>query len=213
VETCNAFDPVESRRAATFEAKDPHVYRDDANPPAGDVTVFEERDRVLEAVYGDSLRTLENPKGWIDKQRIHIEIEARLAKGQGDVAERMFLNRKLAQAGAAFNIEHFKELRRPGGILRERSIITVGVDGARHDDALAIMATDVKTGFQWPLDIIERPEMLATTTSTTRLALTGRWSRRWSVGSCGGSTSTRSTSSISWRSGRTGTARSASWSG
>jgi hypothetical protein len=34
----------------------------------------------------------------------------------------------------------------------------IGVDGARFEDALAIVATDVKTGFQWPLEIIERPE-------------------------------------------------------
>jgi hypothetical protein len=158
VETCNAFDPVENSVAqSTFESDDPHVYRDNAPPPAGDVTVFEERDRVLDVVYGDSLRTLEKPKGWIDKQRIHIEIEAKIAKGKGDEAERMFMNRPLAQAGAAFNLERFKALKRPGYPPRG-SIITIGVDGARHDDALAMVATDVKSGFQWPLDIIERPE-------------------------------------------------------
>lgn len=36
-------------------------------------------------------------------------------------------------------------------------MITIGVDGARRDDALAIVACDVRAGYLWPLDIIERP--------------------------------------------------------
>jgi hypothetical protein len=38
--------------------------------------------------------------------------------------------------------------------------ITVGVDGAKRDDALAVVACEIKTGYVWPLDIIERPENL-----------------------------------------------------
>jgi hypothetical protein len=37
------------------------------------------------------------------------------------------------------------------------AIITIGVDGARYDDAVALIATDVAEGFQWPLGIWERP--------------------------------------------------------
>jgi hypothetical protein len=37
------------------------------------------------------------------------------------------------------------------------AVITLGVDGARHDDAIAVVATDVKTGYQWPVIILERP--------------------------------------------------------
>jgi hypothetical protein len=40
-----------------------------------------------------------------------------------------------------------------------------------HDDALAIVACEIKTGYVWPLDIIERPENLTASrprsTSTT----------------------------------------------
>jgi hypothetical protein len=158
IETCNAFDPVEQSVAQmTFEANDPHVYRDDADPPAGDVNDFDERDRVLEAVYGDSLRSPMNPRGWIDKQRIHIEIEARLAKGQGEVAERMFMNRKLAASGAAFDVEKWAVLARKDFHPPKGDVVTIGVDGARHDDALAVVACHVKSGFVWPLVVVERP--------------------------------------------------------
>jgi hypothetical protein len=34
----------------------------------------------------------------------------------------------------------------------------IGVDGARWDDALAIIATEVSTGHQWPIGIWEQPE-------------------------------------------------------
>lgn len=34
----------------------------------------------------------------------------------------------------------------------------IGVDGARFQDALAIVATDVASGFQWPVLILQRPD-------------------------------------------------------
>jgi hypothetical protein len=36
--------------------------------------------------------------------------------------------------------------------------VVLGMDGARFADALAVVATDVITGFQWPVGIWERPE-------------------------------------------------------
>jgi hypothetical protein len=157
VETSNAFDPVENSVAQrTFELKAPGVYKDDADPPAGSVRNKEERRRVLRAVYGDSVRSALNPRGWIDLDRIDVEIEA-LLEHDPAVAERYFLNRKLASEGAAFNFEHFKTLKsshKPAA----HSVVVIGVDGARREDALAIVATDVKSGFMWPLGIWERPE-------------------------------------------------------
>jgi hypothetical protein len=39
----------------------------------------------------------------------------------------------------------------------DRALIAIGVDGARYVDALAIVATEISTGFQWPIGIWERP--------------------------------------------------------
>lgn len=148
LETTNAFDPVEQSVAQrTFEARDGQVYKDDREPPAGSVRNKRERRKVLKHVYGDSW--------WVDLDRIDAEIEA-LLEHDAAQAERFFLNRKLASEGAAFDIDAFKQLARRARPAKH-SVITVGVDGARHDDALALVATDVKTGFQWPLEIIERP--------------------------------------------------------
>jgi hypothetical protein len=78
------------------------------------VNNFEERDRVLEAVYGDSLRRWRIRRAGSTSSASTSRSSAKIAKGKGDEAERMFLNRKLAQSGAAFNIEAFKSLRRTG---------------------------------------------------------------------------------------------------
>jgi hypothetical protein len=155
VETTNAFDPVEESVAqVTFEAHDPHVYKDDAPAPHGSVYNKRERDRVLDAVYGDSL--LERG-GWIDKLRIHVEIDAYCEKGDAATAEREFMNRKVAQAGAAFDPVHVernkKAVKVPAG-----DVIVLGCDGAITHDAFAIVATHVKTGHQWPVIVLERPD-------------------------------------------------------
>lgn len=153
-ETPNAHDPVEQSVAQrTAESSTVGVYMDVAEPPPGSVRNKRERRRVLEAVYGDS--TVERG-GWIDLDRIDSEIEA-LLEYDAAQAERWFLNRCLASEGAAFNFEKFKTLaskRKP----EKRTVITIGVDGARREDALAIVATEVKTGFMWPLGIWERPK-------------------------------------------------------
>jgi hypothetical protein len=155
LETTNAFDPVERSVAQrTFEAKAPGTLIDDAPAPAGSVRVRDERDEVLTAVYRDALV---DRGGWVDRERIHAEIEA-LLEHDAAQAERFFLNRKLASEGAAFDIQAFKALADPGHRVPKGTPIVIGVDGARFDDAFAIVATEVATGFQWPLDIIERPE-------------------------------------------------------
>lgn len=155
LETTNAFDPAENSVAQkTFEAKSSATLIDDAEPPAGSVRNYEKRRRVLRAVYGDSLK---EKGGWVDLDRIDLEIEALLEHDPAQ-AERFFLNRKMASEGAAFDFEQWKSLVRAKYTPPGDAVITIGIDGARHDDALAIVACEVKTGFVWPLDIIERPE-------------------------------------------------------
>jgi hypothetical protein len=153
-ETPNAWAPGEDSVAQqTFEGE-VGVYKTYETPPAGSVRNKQERRRVLRAVYGDSLV---ERGGWIDVDRIDVEIEALLEHDPAQ-AERWFMNRTLATEGAAFDLEKFKGLARPKVRVPKGSVIAIGVDGARHHDALAIVATDIATGFQWPLDIIERPD-------------------------------------------------------
>jgi hypothetical protein len=158
LETPNAWDPREDSVAQATTAE-PGVYVDDVDPGSGSVRNKTERRRMLRRVYGDAVKghRSEHTKagGWIDLDRIDEEIVALLKRDPAQ-AERWFLNRKVAGEDAAFDPHRIDELAAHHDI-PDGALVTVGVDGARFRDALAIVATDVETGHQWPLGIWERP--------------------------------------------------------
>lgn len=153
LETCNAPDPVEDSVASRTPQGESGVYINDVDGGPGSVRNKAERRRVLRRVYGDSVV---DKGGWIDLDRIDAEIEAML-EHDASQAERWFLNRKIASEGSAFDIVQWKNLARPK-VVTAGSVIVLGVDGARHDDAIAVVATEVESGYQWPVIILERPE-------------------------------------------------------
>ena len=150
LESTNAWDPTEESVAQqTAESGEPGVYRDDVEPGAGSVRNKRERRKMLRTVYGDSW--------WVDLDRVDVEVLALLDRDPAQ-AERYFLNRKRAAADVAFDLERWHELAdRDGYEPTVGALTVVGVDGARFVDALAMVATEVATGFQWPLGIWERP--------------------------------------------------------
>lgn len=153
IETPNAWDPTENSVAQqTSESREPGVYLDDVDPGPGSVRNKQHRRRMLRNVYGDSW--------WVDLDRVDGEIEALLPRDPAQ-AERWFLHRKRAAEGAAFDNERFKKLRNKQLDVPTGDLVTIGVDGARFVDALAIIATHVLTGHQWPLGIWERPDAAA----------------------------------------------------
>lgn len=166
--TTNAWDPVEESVAQqTSEAGDPGVYVDDVEPGEGSIRNKVERRKMLRKVYGDSAAGCEaqgNASGriepWIDLDRIEVEIAA-LVDRDAAQAERFFLNRKRASESAAFGAEPWDRLADLERIVEPGALIVLGVDGARFADALAIVATEVETGHQWPVGIWERPENAA----------------------------------------------------
>lgn len=148
LETTNAWDPVENSVAQqTAEASEPGVFFDDVEGGPGSIHNKQERRKVLKKVYGDSW--------WVDLDRVDDEVVA-LKERDPAQAERFFLNRKVAQEGSAFDVARWAELARitdPS----PKSVITIGVDGARFEDALAVIATEVESGHQWSLGVWERP--------------------------------------------------------
>jgi hypothetical protein len=164
--TPNAYDPTEeSVSQYTAEHEREGVYHDDVEPPSG-LSIGNKRDRrkALRIVYGHAVTGERNGvtgeasgiKGWIDLERIDAEIRALLGRDPQQ-AERWFLNRKEADAAKAWDPERIDRLAITA-TMPKRSLITLGVDGARFSDALAIVGTDVASGFQWPVGIWERPE-------------------------------------------------------
>lgn len=164
--TPNAYDPTEESVAqATAELEREGVYHDDIEPPVSlSINNKQDRRRALRIVYGDAITggyggktgKASPIKGWIDLDRIDAEICA-LLKRDPQQAERWFLNRKEADAAKAFDADRVKALAVKASV-PDRSLITIGVDGARFSDALAIIATEVESGFQWPIGIWERPD-------------------------------------------------------
>lgn len=149
VETTNGWDPAENSVAQqTSENKEPGVYFDDVEAGEGSIRNKVDRRRMLKRVYGDSW--------WVDLDRIESEIAALLPRDPAQ-AERFFLNRKRASEDSAFSPEQVAKLGKPRATAAG-SLIVIGVDGARFVDALAMVATEVQTGYQWPLGIWERPD-------------------------------------------------------
>jgi len=148
----NAWDPRDnSVSQKTAESGEPGVLLDDVDPGPGSVRNKAERRRMLKRVYGDSW--------WVDLDRVDGEIQALLARGEAAQAEQYFLNRKLAGEDAAFDprlLDKYVDELQDEAV--DGALVVVGVDGARFADALGMVATEVETGFQWPLGIWERPE-------------------------------------------------------
>lgn len=150
LETTNAWDPAEESVAQqTSESKAVDIYRDHADPGTGSIRNKRDRARMLRRVYGDSW--------WVDKIRIDAEVVELLDRDAAQ-AERFFFNRVRAQEDAAFDEARWAQLADPGELPEDGSLIVIGVDGARFDDALAIVATAVESGFQFVLGIWEVPE-------------------------------------------------------
>ena len=151
METTNPHDPsVDSTARRTYEAKAKDLYRFHRPPPTDlDYGKAADRRKIHRINYAGSPH--------VDPVDIDREA-AELAERDPAQAERFFGNRITAGSGHAFDPTRWAELADPTVVVPARAIITIGVDGARFFDAVAVVATDVIQGHQWPLAIIERPE-------------------------------------------------------
>jgi hypothetical protein len=150
LQICNAWDPAEDTVAQRTWEHGTGVFKMMADAGPGDIRKAHDLDIMLHKVYRGS--------GHVDLERIKQEIAEYLAQGTAANAERYFLNRIVPAEDHAFDPIKWRTLERPGYRPAHKATITIGVDGARYRDALAIIATEVATGFQWPLTIMERPE-------------------------------------------------------
>ena len=182
--TTNAWDPAEHSVAQQqFESAATDIYRQFAEPPKNlSYTNKRERHKIHQLVYpADTLR--ENG-GHVDLDAIEAEAADLVARDPAQ-AERFFGNRRASGAGRAFDIELWGALRKkkPHEVPRG-ALITLGFDGSRRWDATALIATEVATGYQWPLGIWQRPRtrgLPGRSRTTRRMRL---WSARSRRGTC-----------------------------
>lgn len=71
---------------------------------------------------------------------------------------RVWLNQLIQGAAKAFDANRWKDLatERQRSV-PDRALVTIGFDGSRTLDATALIATEVASGYQWPLGIWQRP--------------------------------------------------------
>lgn len=72
--------------------------------------------------------------------------------------ERVWLNRLVRASERAFDIEKWKELADETYRPLPGAVITLGFDGARWHDSVALVGTEIVTGFEWLCGLWERPE-------------------------------------------------------
>lgn len=148
METGNAWDPNEKSVAQTTFEDESNVFKIMLDPGKGSIKNKVERMRVLKRLYAGA--------PWVDVDRISDEIDALLGRNEVAQAERYFFNRVIPGEDRAFDMDKWNALANRQQISDKEQIV-IGVDGARYVDALAVIATHVKTGYQWPLGIWERP--------------------------------------------------------
>jgi hypothetical protein len=153
-ETTNAWDPSEGSVAQrTADSSTDDIFRLHPEAPLGlSYRNKAERRKIHRHVYHGCR--------WVDLDAIEAEAVELLEVDPGQ-AERFFGNRTVAGADRAFDIERWHDLADSDHDVEPGALIVLGVDGARFDDALAVIATEVESGYQWPVGIWERPEHAA----------------------------------------------------
>lgn len=74
--------------------------------------------------------------------------------------ERVYLNRPVATASQAFDSAAWHRNTRKDYRVPAKALITLGFDGSIVDDDTALIATEVESGFQWPIKIWHPSERL-----------------------------------------------------
>jgi phage terminase large subunit-like protein len=70
---------------------------------------------------------------------------------------RVWLNQVVRSADRAFDIPKWRESIRADYEVEDGALVTLGFDGARTQDATALVGTEIETGHQWLLGLWERP--------------------------------------------------------
>lgn len=115
---------------------------------------------LLEAIDDASGPTI---SAWSDNDRIAAQWDA--ADANGPYLERVWLGRIKKSASSAFDPVRFAALGDPEHVVQRAdpeantrgTLVTLAFHGARYWDAAALVATEIATGYQWPIEVWQRP--------------------------------------------------------
>lgn len=151
--TSNAWDPSQHSVAQReYESAAQDVYRQFTKPPAN-LSYANKRDRhkIHQLVYPPD--TLKAQTGHVDLDSIEAEA-ADMAERDLPQASRFFGNLLVTGAGKAFDLDRWTDLAvKHPKVVPDGALITLGFDGSRRWDHTALIATEVASGYQWPLGI------------------------------------------------------------
>lgn len=110
-----------------------------------------ERRKIIRIVYPEDTRR-EN-SGHVELEAIEAEAAAMAEKDPAQ-ASRFFGNGLESGAGAAFDVDDWKALavKKPHEVPKG-ALIVIGFDGSKRWDHASMIATEVASGYQWPLGI------------------------------------------------------------
>lgn len=143
---------VADRTGKASDRKAAGVYFDTREPPRVDRIDMSDPEQLrpaLEFAYGESTR-------WVDIDRLIEEILD--PDTDPSDAKRYYLNTAAPSSDWAFDRERWSELAGEGLVPDKDAVIVAGFDGARFDDATAIVACEVASGNTWLHGVWERPE-------------------------------------------------------
>lgn len=149
----NAWDPSQHSVAQReFESKATDLYRQ-ATWPSKDLAFADpdQRRQILETVYPADVRRENGGHADIDS----IEAEAvGIHAYDPPQARRYFGNEIVEGQGKAFDLKAWLDRRvKREKVVPERALVTIGIDGSKLWDHFSVIATEVASGYQWPLGI------------------------------------------------------------
>jgi hypothetical protein len=71
--------------------------------------------------------------------------------------ERVYCNRLVKGSTQAFDVVRFKALAKSGYTVKPGALIVLGFDGALFHDSVALVGTEIETGYQWVAGLWEKP--------------------------------------------------------
>jgi hypothetical protein len=149
--TTNAWDPGEHSIAQReYESSEPGVWKQYTEPPANlSYADKRERHKMHLAVYPPDVRR-ENG-GHVDLDSIEAEA-AKVFAHDPSQAARFYGNKLVSGGGKAFDSIAWNKLA-DARVVASKALVTLGFDGSRSGDWSALVATEIVTGYQWPLGI------------------------------------------------------------